>query len=219
MKQYNYHEIWCYFLSFVDEGPETETTQPPKKKVKIVKVTKPSSKQRHYRRLVATEMSRARRNPYTFRLLKQKYIDIQKTEQNPDFDFELSCLAIIKETGILMNIFQRIVYWITDILKRRGNLNGIPTSAAILKRKKELIPEGVIHTREGAKVPMNEVCHHTAERSVMRPDIEEKMCDENSYEFLWKAGSDAQTGIGKINRYSDHDPDTSYNVGIQLLLI
>ena len=131
----------------------------------------------------------------------------------------MACLAVMKDTGISVNQLIKILYWIKDVQKRQGHLQNIPTAAAILKKKKDLIPEGVTSTQEGAKVSMVNVFNHTAERSMSRPDIGDKMSDNTSYEYIWKAGSDSQSGMGKINRNSQHDPDVSFNVGAQLLLI
>lgn len=131
----------------------------------------------------------------------------------------LACLAIMKDTGVSSRNLLKIIYWIKDVLKRNGDLDNLPHEKTLMQKKNELVPEGVTSTKTEAKIPMKNLCEHTTKRSLMRPDIAQKMINSCHYEYVWKAGSDAQTGMGKINRPSEHDPDVSYNVGIQLLLI
>ena len=66
---------------------------------------------------------------------------------------------------------------------------------------------------------IQETLDHTALRFFERPDFLPLLQEARDYEIIWKAGSDGQTGLGSCARWSEHNPDISFNESAMVLTV
>ena len=60
-----------------------------------------------------------------------------------------------------------------------------------------MVPNGLLCSTTSARIPLQNVLHHTAERILLRPDTQDfldQLEDGTVLELLWKWGMDGQTG-------------------------
>ena len=124
----------------------------------------------------------------------------QERRQSDDFfDLYLSCLNIIKSCNLSMNKWDVLRLCLRDIASRGADLLRLPTSKTLRKYRKKLVPPGLKSTTVTARIPIQSVLTHTAERLCVRPDVKEFLAtqpDNARLELLWKWGIDGQTGDG-----------------------
>ena len=135
------------------------------------------------------------------RRLKEKYAKIDaKKEVDDDFNLGLSCLNLMNELRLSVRSYKKLKRWCEDVLARGGDLGKLPLDSELRRLKQELVPQGLVATAKEARVGLQQTLDHTATRFAERPDFVEFLEDGATWEMLTKAGSDGQTGLGKISR-------------------
>ena len=136
------------------------------------------------------------------RRLKEKYekIDGKKEKEEDNFDLGLACLNLMNELRLSVRSYKKLKRWCEDVIARGGDLGKLPVDNVLRNLKQQLVPQGLVATAKEARVGLQQTLDHTATRFTERPDFVDFLEDGATWEMLTKAGSDGQTGLGKINR-------------------
>lgn len=203
-------EVFVVNQNIVDEGVREqeqvddmmEVAHPSKKKKKSYE----DSNERWKRALVCSEVKKMEENPgledgLLSRLssrAKKRSMEEQKEDVSTEFfDPLLSCLNLISSADISMNKWDFLRLWIRDFIKRGGDILNLPCSKTLRSSKDKMVPSGLLVTSSSARIPLQSMFMHTAQRLFLRPDMQsqvERLQDGEELEMLWKWGVDGQTG-------------------------
>ena len=113
------------------------------------------------------------------------------------FDEKLACFNAIKSCNISMAAWDNLRLWLKDYNSRGRDVLNLPSSSSLRNYRQCMVPSGLLCSTSSARIPLQNVLQHTAEKILLRPDIQDFLDwleDGTVLELLWKWGIDGQTG-------------------------
>ena len=159
------------------------------------------------------ELSKVCRDPHLeedvmIRLNRRKRKRISEEEVNQPtasfFNNNLACFNAIKSCNMSMAAWDNLRLWIKDYNSRGGDVLNLPSSSSLRSYRDSMVPNGLLCSTTSARIPLQNVLQHTAERILLRPDTQDFLDlleDGTVLELLWKWGMDGQTGNYHYLRY------------------
>ena len=96
-----------------------------------------------------------------------------------------------------MAAWDNLCLWLKDFISRGGDVLNLPSSSSLRNYRHSMVPSGLLCSTSSARIPLQNVLQHTAERILLRPDTQDfldQLEDGTVLELLWKWGMDGQTG-------------------------
>ena len=89
------------------------------------------------------------------------------------FDENLACFNAIKSCNISMAVWDNLCLWLKDYSSRGGDVLNLPSSSSLRNYRHSMVPSGLLCSASSARIPLQNILQHTAERILIQPDTKE----------------------------------------------